>query len=721
MTLPASDVARKILEKRGITSEGDCYDFFYQDLYGLSNPFAINGVHAFITRINEAVDAKEHILVYGDKDADGVCAAALLFSTLSKALPEQVHAYVPTHETGYGLNRDVVEEYARGGVSLVITCDCGISNVDEIEYFREIGVDVIVTDHHDVPETLPNAYAIYNPKIEGSGFPDREICGCAVAFKLLQAYALSRAGYYGHDFIILDFAHTDHSYALLKFVKAIRVRDFGAQEDGVFGYELSANGTYRAMYASEEDFELSITDVLEEFGSFCFENEQTHLTLTGGSARLAQLFRTFEKYELEIPPYQDVFDLTALATKTMGMQREELRSLESFARAAGVNPYRNPDAPFRDLLLRAEAFIRMLLRSRTKCIAYFERSLALVALATVADVMPLQKENRVFVKEGIKSAGAGTHFGINTLLEKTGVKLNEITATTIAWKLAPFINAAGRMGKPEEALALLSAENAETARAAAETIHALNEQRKRLADENAIFVNECILKECNVETDKVFVVKSDAIEQGLTGLIAGKMVSRYKRPVVVVYENKETGECVGSARSGGNDNVRKMVEASKETLIKFGGHMNASGFSLLSERFDAFKARCIAEANALGFGNAEVERAYDLRLSFKHIDLDLAMELEAFEPFGQKNEEPLFATTGVEVVNTRVIGKNANHLMLELQEGGRMRSAVIWNVKDQDVEDIRKAKTMNITYALRVNRFNGTVEPRLYIERYTLS
>ena len=162
-------IVKELLNLRGITSNEDIFDFFFQDIYSLSNPFNIKDVNVFVDRLKEAIDNDEKILVYGDKDADGITAASIIYNTL-KIVTKNIEAFVPNHTTGYGLSKTVIEEYANSGVSLIITVDCGISNVEEVEFARDLNIDIIVTDHHDIPEILPNAYAIFNPKISNTGF-----------------------------------------------------------------------------------------------------------------------------------------------------------------------------------------------------------------------------------------------------------------------------------------------------------------------------------------------------------------------------------------------------------------------------------------------------------------------------------------------------------------------------------------------------------------------
>ncbi|MDA0080648.1 DHH family phosphoesterase [Brachyspira hyodysenteriae] len=211
----------ELLKLRGITSKEDIYDFFFQDIYSLSNPFNIRDINVFVNRVKEAIDNDEKILVYGDKDADGITAASIIYNTL-KVVTKNVEAFVPNHTTGYGLSKAVIEEYANSGVSLIITVDCGISNAEEVEFARDLSIDIIVTDHHDIPEILPNAYAVFNPKISNTGFVSKNFSGCAVAFKLMQAFVFSYTKLYNKDIIVLDY-EIDKSEKCIKKNKSSKI------------------------------------------------------------------------------------------------------------------------------------------------------------------------------------------------------------------------------------------------------------------------------------------------------------------------------------------------------------------------------------------------------------------------------------------------------------------------------------------------------------------
>ena len=708
-------VIKELLKLRGITSKNDIFNFFFQDIYSLSNPFDIKDVNVFVDRIKEAINNDEKILVYGDKDADGITAASIIYNTL-KVVTKNVEAFVPNHETGYGLSKTVIEEYADSGVSLIITVDCGISNVDEVEFARDLSIDIIITDHHDIPEILPNAYAIFNPKLYNTGFSSKNFSGCAVAFKLMQAFVFSYTKLYNKDIIVLDY-EIDKAKNTLKRIRALKSVNFVASDD-VFGFELvNDNNCYKSIYIDYYDELMSEDEVLEELASYMFEGEGTVLVLTGGEDRLKRLLSLYEKYDIYLPEYDGVYDLLQLGSKYGNVNIKTTKTLNDFALALNVNIYKYDDIEYRDLIIKMEIFRRMFYISQSNLQNYIRKKSILVLFGTVADVVPLTEENRTYVKCALKELENPTHIRYTAMLERINLLNTKIDTQAISWKLAPFINAAGRMGSPETALKLLTSELREEAVSLSQEVYNMNETRKSLTESNFSIVNEYIkINKCL--SLPVIIVKSDKIEQGLTGLIAGKVLSEYGKTAVIMYEN-ESGICVGSIRSMGDDNARDMLEASKVYLIKFGGHKNAAGFTLESENFDKFSSKIIKYASSQNFQTEKEEDVFDMELSFNDIDMKLAGMLELFEPYGSGNEEPVFMSKKVKINEIKKMPKNNKlHLRLELSQSDKKASAIIWNSSEDEIRKLLNANYIDIIYKLKVNRFANTEEARIYIESY---
>ena len=707
-------IVKELLNLRGITSNEDIFDFFFQDIYSLSNPFNIKDVNVFVDRLKEAIDNDEKILVYGDKDADGITAASIIYNTL-KIVTKNIEAFVPNHTTGYGLSKTVIEEYANSGVSLIITVDCGISNVEEVEFARDLNIDIIVTDHHDIPEILPNAYAIFNPKISNTGFVSKNFSGCAVAFKLMQAFVFSYTKLYNKDVIVLDY-ELDKSKTTLKKIRALKATNF-VPSDEVFGFELAGNNSYKSMYIDYYDELMTEDEVLEELASYMFEGDGTVLVLTGGEERLKRLIALYEKYEIYLPEYESVYDLLQLGANYGNVNIKTTKTLNDFALALNVNIYRYESIEYKDLIIKLEIFRRMFYISQKQLQNYIKKKSILVLFGSVADVVPLIEENRAYVKCALKELEKPSYIRYNTMLEKINLLNTKVDTQAISWKIAPFINAAGRMGSPETALKLLTCEIKEEAISLSEEIYNMNETRKSLTESNFSIVNEYI-KTNNCLKLPIIIVKSKKIEQGLTGLIAGKVLSEYGKTAVIMHETDD-GVCIGSIRSRGDDNARDMLEAASTYLSRFGGHKNAAGFTLNTDDFDKFSSKIIKYAASQNFQTEKEVDVFDIELSFRDIGLKLAKDLELFEPYGNGNEEPLFISKNVKVDDIKKMPKNNKiHLRLELSQSDKKSSAIIWNSSEDEVRKLLNANYIDIIYKLKVNRFANTEDARIYIESY---
>lgn len=715
-------IIKDLLDLRGIKTKSDVFDFFFQDIYSLSSPFSIKDMNIFVDRLKYAIESGEKILIYGDKDADGITAASIIYNTL-KSVTKNVEAFVPNHSTGYGLSKSVIEEYANSGTSLIITVDCGISNVEEVEFAREHSIDIIVTDHHDIPEILPNAYAIFNPKLSNTGFISKNFSGCAVAFKMMQAFVLSYTKIYNKDIIVLDY-EIDKKNNILKKVKALKTVNFVPNGDAI-GFEIlkENENSYKMIYADYYDELLTEEEVLEEIASYMFEGDGAILVLTGGEERLKRLLAIFEKYEIFLPEYERVYDLLQLGTVYGNINIKNYKTLEEFALALNINIYKYENFEYRDLIIKMEIFKRMFYISQKQLQNYLKRESILVALGTVADVVPVIEENRAYIKCALEelSKSQRPHIRYNIILEKINLLNSKIDAQTIGWKLAPFINAAGRMNKPEYALRLLTSESKEEALGLSEEIYNMNETRKSLTDECFNIVSEYI-KNNDCLSMPLILVKSKEIEQGLTGLIAGKVLSEYGKTAVILHEDETEGICTGSIRSGGDNNAREMLEFVGVYLNKFGGHKNAAGFSLNIDKFDKFaeKITKYVSENNVEYSKEE-NKNYDIKLDFKYIDIQFAETLEAFEPFGCSNEEPTFYSNNVKVAKIIPMPKNDKfHIKFELNQNGKNIIALLWDSSEEEAQKFENSNNIDIFYKLRINRFNGKSDIQLLLENYII-
>ncbi len=465
-------ISKELLKNRGLTDPIEIFDFFHQDIYSLSNPFRISNVDDFLDRLHSAVKNKEHILIYGDKDADGITASAIMYNTL-KIVVDTVHGFVPTLKTGYGLSKAIIEEYAAMGITLIITVDCGISNVEEVAFARELGLDIIVTDHHDIPETLPDAYLIFNPKLEKSGFADKNFCGCAVAFKLMQAFVLSYAKNYNKNYIIFEYSF-DNKDGSIEYIKAMRICNFMIVDE-LFSVSKTSDG-----YLMEGlDEIMSEEEALEELASYMFEDENVSFVITGSSQRFEKLLSLFKKYDIYMAEYDQIINIIELAKKCFNFNAKAMNTLDDFASALNINLFRYKTFPHSSMHIRLALFSKLFLMSQNSITKYVKKKSILVSFGTVADVVSTLGENRTLIKSGLDELYVTEHSRYKTLLEKTLItKDNPIDTRDIGWKIAPFINAAGRLGEAQKSFEFLTSDEPEDLEVLSNDIQDLNQTRK---------------------------------------------------------------------------------------------------------------------------------------------------------------------------------------------------------------------------------------------------
>ena len=327
----------------------------------------------------------------------------------------------------------------------------------------------------------------------------------------------------------------------------------------------------------------------------------------------------------------------------------------------------------------------------------------LAAVATVGDVMKLQDENRIVVKEGLRRLKDTKNLGLRALIEANQLDLEKISAYHIGFVIGPCLNAGGRLDTAKLALALLLAESGEEARGLALELKALNDQRKDMTqkgvDEAAAQVEERYM------ADKVLVVFLPDCHESLAGIVAGRIRERYHKPTLILTHSEEGAK--GSGRSIEAYHMFQGLVEVQDLLTKFGGHPMAAGFSLPLEHVDEFRRRL--NENAKLAPEDFIPKVWiDIALPFEYVDEALIEELERLEPFGQGNEKPQFAQKDLAVRSARVMGKNRNVVKLMLvNERGAALDAVVFTDGDLFLEEMGDSRRMDVVYYPTVNEYNG--------------
>lgn len=453
----------ELLFSRGIQGKDAINSFLNPDIAGLCNPFLMKGMQEAVTRVRQAIEDGETIIVYGDYDADGVCASAIL-SLCFKSMGADVIVHIPSRvNDGYGLNVNSIERLIEEhNPDLIVTCDCGISGIEEVEHCRDLGVDIIVTDHHEPGNRLPDCIVV-NPKQNGDEYPDKYLCGAGVALKFVQAFT-------GDDM------------------------------------------------------------------------------------------------------YKEFLDIAAVAT--------------------------------------------------------------------IADLVPLLNENRLIVQLGLKTMASGKfNFGLKLLLKSQGLG-SAVTSTDIAYKIAPRINAAGRMGDAYRAFEILTSPDEKKITSLISEIDDDNERRKELCD---TIYEEAVadLAYENLTDNRAIILCNPEWAKGVTGIAAARLSAEYNRPTFIIVDKNDEGIYKGTARGIKNVNIFEALSYCSDLLTEFGGHTGAAGFSLKEENIPAFKNRMNEYLSALPEEYFLPYAEYDLEVSVAECNSSLLNALQLIEPTGNSNTRPL--------------------------------------------------------------------------------
>lgn len=540
----------------------DFRKFLYPTLKDLPDPFGLPDMEKAAVRVAEAVARGEPIAVYGDYDVDGTVGAALL-RRFFRSLGVEPRVYQPDRKKeGYGINRAAVELLRAEGATLLISVDCGISNVAEAARARELGLDLIVVDHHEVPDPMPQALAVLDHKRSDNESKIHSLCGAGMGFYL------------------------------------------------------------------------------------------------------------------------------ALAT------RAKLRERGYF----NGNGRKEPD--LRELL-------------------------DLVAVATIADMVPLVDENRVLAKVGLEKLRRNPQPGIKALLEVAGVRPSEVAAYHVGFVIGPRINASGRMGSANTALELLSTDDRETAQRLARELHTVNQERVDLQKQITMEALEQARGLLDSEGGDLpaLVLASENWHEGVIGIVAAKVVEKFHRPVVVCAIDPQSGHGKGSVRSVRDLDILKCLQACAGMLEGFGGHKAAAGLSLKRAKLTEFRrefANTVGnEVEAMaGAGERVLRRALalDLDLTDEPLDLDSVRFLELLAPFGIGNPEPVLMARGLNVVEKRIMKEV--HLKLHVRSGhGRLLEALWFNAASG--LDLEAGNAVDLAFTPQISTFRGSERLELRIRDLT--
>lgn len=685
-------ITASIMARRGLTEGNDVWPFTEKSTRYLHNPFLFNAMEDAVDRILDAVDEegggeKPKVLVFGDRDVDGVTATIIMTNALKEAGCD-VSYRLPVGDEPYGLSVAAVDDFAEEGGTLIVTVDCGISAFAAVEKAAEYGIDVIITDHHNALSTLPEAAAIINPKVRESGYPFAGLSGAAVALKVSYALHFSRLAYYKSEITLLDAYYTDERVQSIT-VECIKTRNM-----------VITDRFSKTFHKGEPIANSTLADFLQGQYIFVWDAKKV-------SGVLKSVFGNSAEFALT--------DFRADVAKTW--EQFTNRSLEEVRSASRVSVY-GGGKEIADALYNI--FVTWMLFLLSKEYKNEEDDLCLASLSTMADIMPLMDENRIIIKAALSAINSGkVRRGLSELFAYQAIMANSVTARDLSWTVIPALNAAGRMGRPQTALELLASEDAMERETLAKEIVSMNEERKRLVS-GALFAAGIAAKQSLEENDgKLIIVVSGKIAKGVTGLVASKLTEQYEVPSIAA--SISNGTVTGSIRGVEGFSCTQFLSMLDGFFIDYGGHNLAAGFSMQKEMLDSFKKRIKEAAKGITIQKGEDAVNIDAEIPPQYIGALLKV-VDFFSPFGTGNAELLFMTRSLTVCNAIVMGKTERqHLKLTLDCGKAKYPAIIWGGAELLDSKLHIGESIDILYSMTRNTYNGIISAQMIIKDWKKS
>lgn len=675
-------LSASILARRGVLSPEDALFYLEDDTRFLRNPFLFASMEDAVDRILLAADEEEKVMVFGDRDADGVSATTLMMEALA-SLGIDARYRLPNEDEKYGLSRAAIDEFAVDYGSLIITVDCGISNHAEVAYAKEKGIDVIVVDHHVLQaDEPPAALAVIDPKLADSGYPFRDLSGCGVAYKLAWALRFAKSGLYKQQVALLNVRPVKDAY-MIEAVRLSNLVETGRITETIVPGMVELERTRLVPFLKDRQIFVWDGDVQKRL-----------LGMALGKAAEVNFY--------DVRP-----DIARVIPQSAGV------SLVRLAEMSKIGKY--SDTPSGELDAFANLFTSFALR-KAGCHGESDGdSLQLVALSTIADLMPLRDENRILVRQGLAALNRKPRKGLAELVARQNLVGKRITSNDAAWQLTPVINAAGRMGKPDVAVRMLLADDAAERGAQADALLELNQERRRLGAECWDAVYPAAREAAEASGGKYVIVGRPDIFRGITGIVASRLADTFKAPAVAATFLAD-GSAVASVRSARGFNVKGLLEYCSALFYDYGGHDAAAGFSMAAERWPEFERMAAEYLSAVDLEDTEETVEIDAELPHEYLAPSIAALVERLEPYGEGNPALVFMSKAVPVMQVDIVGKQEkSHLKLLLDFGAHRWPALWWNSAERYGKDFTESDRLDIAFRVQRNYWNGQETPQLVI------
>ncbi len=673
-----------ILVRRGVIEGKDILFYLEDDMRYLHSPFLFKNMEDAVDRILDAIEEGEKVLVFGDRDVDGITGTTLLYEALTE-WGLDVTWKVPSGDESYGLSMEAVQKHAENDGTLILTVDCGISCFKEIEEANRLGIDVIIVDHHEPRETLPDASVIINACVPGSGYPHAELCGCSTAWKLITAVRFGMKSFYKQQIALLNVQPVNDAYKI-EAVKLVNMVEVAKISETIVPGMLSFGETRLGPFLADQ--QIFVWDAPLQ------------------KKQLQKIFGNGVEFNF--------FDFQPEVAKEFPKMGEmSLIRLKEFSKLAKYS-----EKPISEI----DTFINIFITYIQQKINFYgnkvDSEIQLVTLATLADLMELQGENRIIVKQGLKKINKSPRPGLADLILAQNLSGVQIGTNEISWNISPLINATGRMGRPETAIELFIAKDSNTRTQKIQDILKMNNERRELGFsslQKAIPIARESLKDYD---EKLVVAVSDEFYRGITGLLAGRLAEYFNLPAFVICPMGD-GSAVGSVRSARAFKLLPILESYKDLFIDYGGHDFAAGFGIEEKNLSEFLESLKRYSATIEFdpNSDSPDINIDAELPHQYLTPELLDLVEKFEPFGSAFSQLVFMAKDLKILSANIVGKTEPlHLKLNLDCGKYKWNAMYWKAGDKLNKEIKVGDKVDVVFNVTKNIFNGSVTPQMIIK-----
>jgi len=672
-----------ILVRRKIIDPEDIMFILENDMKYMHNPFLFYEMEDVVDRIHSAADEGEKVIVFGDRDTDGITSTVLLVNKL-KEMGIDAAWSLPSGDDPYGFTEKKVEDFAKQDGSLIITVDCGISNTKEIAYAATLGIDTIIIDHHMPGEILPEAFAIINPKMEDCGYPFRHLAACGVVSKVIWALAFSETELYKKEICLLNIVpgNGDTYIAEAQKIFNLAKTEDPVKETFVPGIISDPNKTAIIKYISKSIIVVYSAKQQKHFFSQIFGNN-IDLSVIDIALESDQLFKRLK-----------------------GLSLLKMKEISKDAK------YFEKSLTELDVLWNL--FKAVIIKKNNLLNEKFEHMADFVTISSIADMMPLVNENRIIVKHGIENIQKTSNKGLHELLYRQKLLEKPISTADIAWNITPLINATGRLGVPEKAAQLFFSDDIDEIRVLADEVVSLNKERKKIGNNLWDTLFSSAKKSFEDLNNSLVFAGGKEVNRGITGILAARFATYFNVPAVVytILEDR----IVGSIRSIGNYPIMEMLNTCSDIFLDFGGHDFAGGFSLDITNLDKIKERFSDYVKNNSTKTEEKDIEIDAELPEGFLNQDVIDVADILKPFGEGNPDLVFLARSLKIKNIEIMGnKQPGHIKFVLESKGIPWPAVFWNAADRIGKDIFPENKVDVLFKIKNNFIANSNIPQLDI------